>query len=465
MLIWILILVSVIIFIPFFCYLGKEWYGPYSLFYLPFLACYVIAAYNADKWGFDLEFKTFFILLIGEFAFLIGCVFAQKIKVGRKKTNVNSVFFCVEGDSIKITTSRLALVVAAEGCFFLAYLYEVYMWGLRNGCTVTEAINRIMLNGKFGGSAEPFDLSFILQIFLQMNYIIGYLFAYLLARRILLKDSSNIVLIMIGFIISIMTNFLGGSRGPILEILASLLISFGIVYYYKTSRRIFPKRQLLAVTFFVVIAAIGFFEILPLMGRAQTAKDESDVFTQYIGSQIYNLNYFVEEVDTHSTFFCAETLKSLYGDIESFAGLSLGYRDGMVGNPFVFTADGHDLGNVYTTYYNFYIDFGICGVFIFTFFIGWFSQTYFKSIKFSKSLVNLKLVIYIYMASSIMFSFFASRFFQNVINLKVFIKIFWIIFVYLYITENAHMTFKIGTRQKVVLNKRDIIKNRQNTKI
>lgn len=68
------------------------------------------------------------------------------------------------------------------------------------------------------------------------------------------------------------------------------------------------------------------------MGRNQTAVDENDVFTQYIGSQIYNLNYYVENIDKRSTFFCAETLKSLYNDIESILGIQLGYKNGMVGN-------------------------------------------------------------------------------------------------------------------------------------
>ena len=425
MLIWALIIVSLLVFIPFYISLGKEWYGPYSIFYLPMLACYVIAALNADKWNFVLSFETFIVLLLGEISFFVGCFIAKKISLfpkGRKKSR----FFIVNGESNSITTSRLALIVLAEFCFFALYLIMVYFWGIRHGKDIFGAINSIMLNGKFDGDGDPLGLPFLLQICLQMNYIAGYLFAFLLARRVLLKDKSNLFLLISGYVISILTNFLGGSRGPILEIFTGLLISFGITYYFKTKKKFLSVSQILKIVVLTILVGVCFFEILPLMGRSQTAANESDVFTQYIGSQIYNLNYYIETVGDHSTFFCAETLKSLYADIESFFGITLGYKDGMVGNFFVFTPQGHNLGNVFTTYFNFYIDLGLFGVCFFTAFIGWFSEKYFKSIRFN-SMVNIDVVFYIYMASSIAFRFFASRFFKNVIQLKMFIKIFWML--------------------------------------
>ena len=440
-------------FIPFYQYLGREWYGPYSLFYFPFLICYLIAAYNANSWEFELGIKTFFALLLGEFAFLFGCVIAKKVSIrgGTSRERVN--LFHLEGKSNKISSNRLSIIVFFEFVFFMYYFIKVYIWGIQHGRSIIEAINSIMLNGKFDGDGDPLGLPFWIQIFLQMNYIAGYLFAYLIARRILLKDRTNILLLCLGYFISMLTNFLGGSRGPILEILGALLISFGITYYFKTSKRFFPIKTVLKIVIIVAIVGIGFFEILPLMGRSQTAANESDVFTQYIGSQIYNLNYFIENVDTHSTFFCAETLKSFYADIESFTGLNIGYKDGMIGNFYVFTSNGHNLGNVFTTYYNFYIDFGMIGIFIFTAFIGWFSELFFKHLKYNENMVNFKLILYIYMASSIMFSFFASRFFQNVIQLKMLIKLFWLLIMYLYLVNGSYLRFKIGYSVKFSLNR------------
>lgn len=451
--IWIVIIISIIMFIPFYCILGKEWYGPYGLFYIPFLICYIIAGLNSNKWNFELGMKTSGILILGELAFLLGCLVAKKIVCVKRHEKNQRVLFSLGGGSNRVNNRKLAFLVLLETVFFAIYLVMVYLWGVRHGCSVIEAINHIMLNGKFDGDGDPLGLPFWLQLLLQMNYIAGYFFAYLIARKILLKEHISTVLLIIGYVVSILTNFLGGSRGPILEILASLLISFGIVYFFKTDRKIFSMSKIIKVAIIIVIVGITFFAVLPLMGRNQTAVDENDVFTQYIGSQIYNLNYYVENIDKRSTFFCAETLKSLYNDIESILGIQLGYKNGMVGNFFVFTNKGHNLGNVFTTYYNFYIDFGIIGVFIFTFFIGWISEKYFMSIKYNQSMVNYKLVIYIYMGASIAFSFFASRFFQNVIQLKMILKVLWIMIMYLYLVEDSYIRVNLGGKRKLIFHK------------
>lgn len=445
--IWVVIFISVVLFVPFYFQLGQEWYGPYGLFFFPFLICYIIAGCNSGKWAFELGVKTSVVLLLGELAFFIGCLCAKKIVFKGFKGQKNILLFNLKGESRKINNSKLLRIVIMESIFFLIYYSMIYMWGIRHGCTVREAINHIMLNGKFGGDGDPLGLPFWLQILLQMNYIAGYFFAYLLARRILLKDKINIVLLVWGYIVSMLTNFLGGSRGPILEILASLLISFGIVYYFKTDKKIFSVIQILGIVVIFLIVIIVFFKILPLMGRQQTAADQNDVFTQYIGSQIYNLNYYIENIDKRSTFFCAETLKSLYNDIESFLGIEIGYKKGMIGNPFIFSK-GHNLGNVYTTYYNFYIDYGMLGVFVFTFFIGWISEKFFININYNQNMVNYKLIIYIYMGSSITFSFFASRFFQNVIQLKMILKFLWIVFMYLYLVDGTYISLNWEHKRK-----------------
>ena len=258
MLIWVLIIISLLIFILFYNILGKEWYGPYSIFYLPMLLCYIIAALNADKWNFVLNFETFVVLLLGEISFFVGCLIGKKISFFPKQRKT-SYFFTVNGQSSSITTSRLALVVLAEFCFFALYFVMVYLWGIRHGKDIFGAINSIMLNGKFDGDGDPLGLPFLLQICLQMNYIAGYLFAFLLARRVLLKDKSNLFLLISGYLISILTNFLGGSRGPILEILVGLLISFGITYYFKTKKKFLSLSQILKIVVLIILVGVCFF--------------------------------------------------------------------------------------------------------------------------------------------------------------------------------------------------------------
>lgn len=455
--IWIVIFVSILIFIPFYYQLGREWYAPYSLFYIPFLACYIIAALNSKNWSFELGNMTALILLLGEISFLFGCFFASKIGIVKRRKYKKKHLFILKSKDCNINNSRLLFIVSLETILFLLYLIMMYIWGIRHGSSIIESINRIMLNSKFDGDGDPLGLPTVLQIFLQLNYIGGYFFAYLIARKVLLKEKTNGILLAIGYIVAILTNFLGGSRGPILEMLSAILLSFGIVYFYKTGRKSFSFLQIMKVLLLLIIVGVGFFEILPLMGRSQTAANQSDVFTQYIGSQVYNLNYYVENINKHSTFFCASTLSSLYRDIETFFKVDIGYKDGLVSNFFVFTNNGHNMGNVFSTYLSFYQDAGLFGVFLFSLIVGWFSEKYFMNTKINREMVHsfdYRLVIYIYIGAQIIFSFFSNRFFQNVVQLKMIIKIFWVLFMYLYLIEGSYLSFNVGHQVRLSLFKR-----------
>ena len=80
----------------------------------------------------------------------------------------------------------------------------------------------------------------------------------------------------------------------------------------------------------------------------------------------------------------------------------------------------YDIGNVYTTFYQFYIDFGYVGVAILPFSIGVISQiTYNKTkIKNNRNILNIYNIVYSYMIYALIFSFFSDKFFEEIITLN-----------------------------------------------
>jgi oligosaccharide repeat unit polymerase len=307
-------------------------------------------------------------------------------------------------------------------------------WASDNGKTLSEAINYIMVNNKFDTGVDTISVPFALHIFLQINYIIPYLFSYLIARRIIFKDKSSLILLLYGYIIGMITCFLNGSRGPLLENILALLIGFAIVYWQKSGKKLFPIKFMLPIVFVSILLLISFFAILPYMGRDNTASNSYDEFTQYIGAQVYNLNYFIEEKNTSSTFWGANTFVSLYSDFNSFFRINLGAFEGRVSSFFI-TANGHEMGNVFSCFFAFYVDFGLLGVIICSLFMGWFSQFIFDKIKQKNQMISFISVIYLYLAVNLFFCFFGTRFFQNVIQLKSMIKLFWLFVIYVFVTN------------------------------
>lgn len=429
MLLELLIVLTIFIFVFFFIKLGKEWYAPYTLFGLPFIAMFVIALLNKEAWGLDLNFITFMIFFIGFLFFMFGCWFARHICLSKSVLVTNSLK--IKPRLHSVNTTRLFILDLIMLVFFMIFFLKIYTWGKENGFSLSGAINEIMVLSKFEPDKVTVTIPFIIQIFLQINYLAAYLYSFFIARRIVFKDRSNLFLLLFGYGISMATCFLNGSRGPLVENLIAIVIAFAICWHQRYGQKMFPRKILGWLFVLTIVAAVGFFAIIPLLGREKTAESLIDQITEYIGAQVYNLNYFVETSDARSTFFAANTLGSFYNDLKTL-GIDLGASAHTVKSFFV-TANGHEMGNVFTCFFSFYVDFGLVGVGILSFFMGWVSMKVFDKIKTRWAVVDFAFVVYLYIAVNLIFSFFGPRFFQNVVQIKSLLKFIWLYFIFWFV--------------------------------
>ena len=96
------------------------------------------------------------------------------------------------------------------------------------------------------------------------------------------------------------------------------------------------------------------------------------------------------------------------------------------------SVNGFGLGNVYTIYYSFISDLSYLGLFIFIPIMSLVSQIIYKSaLKFNrfngnKPGASIFLVLYGYMISKIIFSFFSNRFYENILSMgTIWCLLFW----------------------------------------
>ena len=429
MLLELLIVLTIFIFVFFFIKLGKEWYAPYTLFGLPFIAMFFVALLNKDNWGLDLDFITFMIFFIGFLFFMFGCWFARHVCLN--KTVLVTTSLKLKPMTRSVNSVRLLILDIVMLVFFIMFFYKIYSWSKANGFSLSGGINEIMVLSKFEPDKVTVTIPFVLQIFLQINYLAAYLYSFFIARRIVFRDRSNLLLLVLGYGICMATCFLNGSRGPLVENLIALVIAFAICWHQRYGKKMFPRRILGWLFVLAIVAAVGFFAIIPLLGREKTAESLIDQITEYIGAQVYNLNYFVETNNARSTFFAANTLSSFYNDLKTL-GIDLGVSSHAVKSFFV-TANGHEMGNVFTCFFSFYVDFGIIGVGILSFFMGWVSMKVFDKIKTRWAVVDFAFVIYLYIAVNLLFSFFGPRFFQNVVQIKSLLKFIWLYFIFWFV--------------------------------
>ncbi|HFI0078032.1 TPA: O-antigen polymerase, partial [Streptococcus suis] len=99
--------------------------------------------------------------------------------------------------------------------------------------------------------------------------------------------------------------------------------------------------------------------------------------------------------------------------------------------PFIRYNGIYELGNVYTTFYQFLYDFGYIGVFVLTAIISIYYTTSYRYVKKQAPALSLKmnLFIYAYLFNDLIMLIFSNRFYETVLNIntiKTFIAVYLI---------------------------------------
>lgn len=430
MLAYLLFIISLIVFLFFFYILGKEWYAPYTLYCVPFILIMVIGAVNQDFWGYTLGFETFVVFFFNIFFFLFGCALATKIYLKKRITISCQKTFSINNWKLTIIFCIIA--------FTFIYFYKILLdYGTQNGMSLTETINYVMVLSKFESDVVTIHKPIILKFLILFVEIMPYVLSYWIARRLILKDGTSLILLLACFIGCLCFLFLNGSRGPLVECFVAFGIAIGIIYFQKTNKKMFPLKIIIPIGIGVSVLAISFFAILPYMGRTDTANTLIDSIYQYLGSQIHNFDYWVTNKLTYSTGFLANTLSAFYEDINTFFNIDVYKNFSKVSLFFVTSKTGHDMGNVFTCLFSYYADGGLIGVILFTFISGFISEKVYLGIKSENGLTNISFPVYLLIGVSLIFSFFGSRFYVYIVNLKIIIKLIYVIVLYFFISNSG----------------------------
>lgn len=410
----------------------KELCGPTVVFILPFWIMSIIGCLNYTNWELnDFHFNTVLVISLGIVSFLLGSLFVQKIKLRGNKSNS----YEIPDINSNITRFHLVLSLLIGIVSFLLHAYFLLRWGLSQGVfSLSEAINISMIRGKFG-TGRGFDLPYIVNSLCICSKAFGYIYSAILAKNIVYKRKGNNILLALNIIVPIGITVLGGSRGSSLEFIVAFSVAV-LFYFFKSNGwknriRIKHVSYILIVSIFVLYV---FFAIKTIMGRGEVDfTNIYDEFCIYIGAQEKNLDLYLNNNPVHTNIFACATMQEFYNIFNNYLGFNI--YDTIEILPFNFI-NGKDLGNVYTCFYNYFVDFGYLGVVIFSSVSGGISQYVYRKAKYaSDKAIDFSLIIYSYIASTLFFCFFGSRFFSNVFSAGFIRLVIWVYFDILFLTK------------------------------
>ena len=297
---------------------------------------------------------------------------------------------------------------------------------------ISEAIDKYDEINKFSNTKISLPkfvgISKLIINFLTYWYIYMFINNYIVNRKL---DKIAILIILFGIITSMST----GGRSTATNILISIpVISLILVRkQYSLNFKLSLKTKVMIVILPVIFLTI-FIESTALLGR-EVNGSKLYYLGVYCGAEIKNLDYFLNETNNFNVTK-EKNNQTFYNFISwiypKLTDVEIDYKLDL---PFVFY-NNMTLGNVYTTFYAFIYDYGYAGVFFCVILMAIISQIIYENSK-NKILDNVPsvwIILYGYIISALLFSFFSNRFYEQVFDRNfIYGIIFWNIFNYFFV--------------------------------
>ena len=375
--------------------------NPITLFAIGLLLSMIVCIANYNEWDLkSFHLNTFSILLFSAISFVIGCLFIHyRYKRIKGTKDLSYLNFSL--------SKKWLIVYLIFSSAVVLYSFK-YLIGTTGATNISEAAYINYRSNFVEGDSSLYMLPMIPRLLKSTVFYLNFYFCFILANKLANGEPlKNTILLILICIVSTLGGLTTGSRGSVFE----TVIYFIILYVFFKSRmngfrNKINLKQLLKASILCLLFLFLFFKSGTLVGRDTSENDDIlSYLSAYVGAQPKNLDLFMNESHFVHNIPGSHTFKYIYSifvPIEPVYELSM----------FRFVNE-YPLGNVYTGFANYYLDFGILGTIVFCFFLGAFFQYLFEcSIKktdLKKQYFSFKVFLYAYFAVGLLLNFFGER--------------------------------------------------------
>lgn len=429
--IFVLLFLLIVLLIFNLYYTKFDYIAPNVVFNASFVFSVFMCTLYYKKWDVNLNYQTFFIILIGNILFSITCILLSKKRKIKLEEDNNKNYELPEY-KFKNIYGILFLILGIITIFATAlYVTKTVGTDLSH---LRTALYTYRDKVEFKG--EDYSLPFYLNILTGVMHAGGFWFIALLLTNFKKNNKINWI-VLINIVICLLSTFLEGSRSMAINyILFTICYGIYLVNYSNKFEKSIGSRTLIKIILVGVVILASFRLTAVFVGRDNTSSFSTmDYIALYTGAEIKNLDTYIVEEKNSSFQLGKYTFSTLYSTFAPYLNL-----DSTTSFPFK-SVNGYNLGNVYTIFYHFYKDIGFLGVFVFSIFMAAVAQWLYNMAKEcklkSKYGINLKSIVYCYTFSGIFYSFFSNHFFGLIFSLS-FIKylIMWFLMNYIFIKND-----------------------------
>lgn len=393
--------------------------GPSFLFAASFAFSSIWTLIFVDEWEFRLHFNTYLVITLGILEFIVVAYLYHYIN---RKTSFAKVRIKRKQQIIlHIPNWKLNILLIIEIVTILLTYKEII--GLTGTANLARAMYIFDQTNKF--TDKTLRWSWFTGNMRMFVDAIGLWSSALFANHFAYRKQINIRALAL-LLLSVASELMISNRGTGIIILLSCFINYFGARCRNSSLKI---GTFVKIIIGIVVGLIAFEKSATLLGREVVISTGIRYFALYIAGGICNLDKYLQH---------RWEIHQVIGS-QTFVHLTTWIRDKLDMPKFILdipfqSINGYNLGNVYTTFYDYIYDLGYFGVFIFVFIMAVVCQSLFEKGILKNQNINLPSIsniLYGYAGSSLLFAFFSNMFYQAIFKVSV-IKYFicWVIISY-----------------------------------
>lgn len=274
---------------------------------------------------------------------------------------------------------------------------------------------------------------------------------YLINNLAVKKKIEIIQIIYLG--IYAFDQMLSGGRTALFRMITAILI-ITVICFGLNKRRNFTKLlfKIVGIIFGIILLLIGINMLLNRTGENSTLNLILESIYVYIGAPIQNLDTYLQGTRHTPELWGSQVFRNIYTYLGGKYGISQYLYQ--LDLPFL-KHNGLNTGNVYTTFYQFYYDFGYDGIVPLMAIIALYFSCAYRKIYNNKPFT---IIIYAYLFNDLIMLIFSDRFYETVASIG-FVKHLLVTFI-LYkvlIDKGVALEYRHGIKLKFKRQKKTVI--------
>lgn len=382
-----------------------------------FIACFLpqmtYALFYVDKWNLVLSADTFFVYLLGGLMVVVfSFVFKWMFHINDRVLNITPISNNDQSKRICIDKWKLIFFLIIQ--IIAIILFIKTLRSITGQSSISESIAFYNIASKSAGVTLPF-LPGKLHL---LSYLSGFVWIYYLVHALVYKYKTYYILLSANLFLSILSNLVTGSRGGVVQ---NIIVGVVLFYFFIEDKRGWKKIPTKYIMRLVLlfIALIALFQwSLQLVGRASNIDTFGDYIALYISAEMKNLDMKIRAGNMgFNSLEDSRTLSGLISLASEIFGFDVNRRFADIST--YNTYNGIELGNVYTIFYAFITDLHYLGLVIFPGLMAFISQLSLKAAikpQTHRSKLEMGKLIYAYLITQTMFSFFSDWFFDSMFS-------------------------------------------------